>query len=251
MRIAVCDDSPLDREMAISLLNMYFEKKSVRYDFTEYEDGCLLLQDVSDGEWFDIVFLDIYIPKLLGIDIARRLRDLGFDGKIVFLSNSPDFAVDSYDVEAAGYLLKPHDYEKLCTVMDRILLDFRQSTLRIVQHSKVCHIPLNEILYVESSNTKCMIHRAGGQVYTVYRRLNEIERELEDDRFLRCHQSFLVNMDYIQRADKEFELTTGDIINIRQRDLKNIRERFLKYASDKETQQLPGRTATERVRSSR
>ena len=56
MRIAVCDDSPLDREMAISLLNMYFEKKSVRYDFTEYEDGCLLLQDVSDGEWFDIVF---------------------------------------------------------------------------------------------------------------------------------------------------------------------------------------------------
>lgn len=233
MRIAVCDDSLFDRKLVIDLLKSYFEEKSVRYDFSQYEDEQGLLDDVTDGIRFDVIFLDIYLHDRLGIDIARRLREIKFEGKIVFSGNSPDFAVDSYDVAASGYLLKPYNVKKFFCILDRILLDYGQSTLRIMQHSQIYHIPLNEILYAESNNTKCMIHRTGGDVYTIYRRLGDVEQELNDLRFLRCHQSFLVNMDFIQRADKEFELTTGDIIHIRQRDLKNIRQQFLNYAAGK------------------
>ena len=69
----------------------------------------------------------------------------------------------------------------------------------------------------------------------VYKRLSEIEHELQDGRFLRCHQSYLVNMDFIQLTDKQFVLTTGDTVLIRQRDLKAIRQCYLDYVSGKGT----------------
>ena len=68
-------------------------------------------------------------------------------------------------------------------------------------------------------------------MYTIYKKLSEIEQALTDRRFLRCHQSFLVNMRYIAKADKQFELTTGDVVLIRQRSLREIRQTYLDYTT--------------------
>ena len=73
------------------------------------------------------------------------------------------------------------------------------------------------------------MHCRGGQSYVIYKRLTDIESELKDERFLRCHQSYLVNMDYISKIDTQFTLVTGDIVSIRQRDLKAIRQTALDY----------------------
>ena len=235
MRIAVCDDSSFDRELISELLHPYFFKNSLPCEVTAYDSGINLQYDVEEGSWFDIVFLDIYMGDLLGIDVARRLRRLGFEGEIIFLTASADFAVDSYDVAAAGYLLKPVSVEKLYFFMDRIIQNFDENTYPLRQRSMVIRIPYREILFVESSNSKCILHRDGGRSYVVYKRLSEIEHELQDGRFLRCHQSYLVNMDFIQLTDKQFVLTTGDTVLIRQRDLKAIRQCYLDYVSGKGT----------------
>ena len=113
MHIAVCDDSAFDRELIVELLHIYFAQKPFQYKLAQYNSGINLVCDVEDGCWFDIIFLDIYMNGLLGIDAAHKLRALGFDGAIIFLTASADFAVDSYDVAAAGYLLKPHSFDKL------------------------------------------------------------------------------------------------------------------------------------------
>ncbi|MGI5855408.1 MAG: LytR/AlgR family response regulator transcription factor [Candidatus Merdivicinus sp.] len=238
MRVAVCDDSPLDRGLITDLLRLYFAERSIRLDLVSYENGASLLDDVEDGKWYDVIFLDIYMNGPLGMEVARRLRALLYDGEIVFLTASADFAVDSYDVEAAGYLLKPHSYEKLCTVMDRIVQNFDISTYQIWRRSQSIRIPYSEILYVESCNSKCILHRKGHNTYVVYKRLSDIEEELDDCRFLRCHQSYLVNMDYIQQVDKQFQLTTGDLVHIRQRGLKAIRQIYLDYIAAKADSQL-------------
>ena len=145
MRIAICDDSALDRDLIEALLRRYFSASSLRPELLPYERGDVLVQDVQDGLGFDIVFLDIYMSGHLGIDTARQLRALGFDGRIIFLTATPDFAVDSYDVEASGYLLKPLSLEKLSRVMDRVLQAFQAGTYAVRQRANVIRIPLHEI----------------------------------------------------------------------------------------------------------
>lgn len=232
MYIAVCDDNPIDRQIITMMLHDYAAQNSIHFDITEYSSGINLIDDVQEGFPFDTIFLDIYMDEILGIDAAHKLRkELHYEGNIVFLTATSKFAVDSYEVDASGYLVKPLGYEKVSAVMDKMLLSYKTQTYSVRRHSNILHIPIDEILYIDSDNNKCTLHRKDNRSYTVYKRLDEIQRELPVSRFLRCHQSYLVNMDYIERADKEFELTSGDIISIRQRDLKSIRRVYLDYLS--------------------
>ena len=229
MRIAVCDDSRIDRELFVAVLHHYFVNKPISNEIVQYENGMDLLHDVEDDMWFDIIFLDIYMNDLLGIDVAHKLRSLGYRGHIIFLTATADFAVDSYEVEALGYLLKPQSFEKLSQVMDRATREMTTNTYQVKKHSKIIRVPYHEILYVESMNSKCIMHCCNDQSYVIYKRLTMIEHELNDERFLRCHQSYLVNMDHIHQVDSQFTLVTGDTVAIRQRDLKLIRQTALDY----------------------
>lgn len=234
MNIAVCDDNLLDIELTVDLLEYYFSDKSVTLNIDRYKNGANLIYEVEDGQLYDIIFLDIFMDKLLGIDVAKTLRDINFNGEIIFLTSSSKFAVDSYDVQASGYLLKPLCYDKLEKTIDKTIHDFDINTYRVRRRSNFVLIPYNEIIYVESNNSKCILHRKSGEDYNIYKKLGEIEDELHDSRFLRSHQSYLVNMDYIIQAGSQFELSTGDSVLIRQRQLREIRTVYLDY-SEKHT----------------
>ena len=238
MLIGVCDDSSLDRDIIADFLGNYLSEKGIEHSINIYENGSNLIYDVQDGTLLDVIFLDIYLENgEMGIEVARKLRQNNYCGKIVFLTASADFAIDSYEVEASGYLLKPHSYEKLCSVMDRIVKNITSDvkTYNISVRGGIVRIPHKNITYIESNNSKCILHTSKNEEYTVYKRLSEIEQELNDSCFLRCHQSFLVNMNYIQRADKEFTLINGDTVSIRQRNLKAIKQVYLNYLKEKES----------------
>ncbi len=230
MRIAICDDNGIDRSIISDFLHIYMTEKSVSAHFIEYESGVTLLFDVEDGNYYDLIFLDIYMARVHGMDIARQLREHGYSGKIVFITSTPDFAVDSYEVDAAGYLLKPHNYEKIRTLLDRIVDRASIGAFQVTVRGNIYSIPYKEIVFVESSNNICKLHRNDGIIYTVYQKLGDIEKQLDDPRFLRCHQSYIVNMRYIAKVGKQFELTTGEVVLIRQRNLKELRDTYLEYS---------------------
>ncbi len=232
MKIAVCDDNQIDRDLIKDLLRKYMSEKHITEVITEYENGMNLVYDIADGGYYDLVFLDIYMEESNGMDIARKLRSAGYTGKIVFLTSTAEFAVDSYEVEAVGYLLKPHDYSKLCSMLDRIIGKTSTEQFHFSFRNTIHSIPFNEIMYVESCNNICILHRSDCKEFTVHKKLNEIEEQLNDSRFLRCHQSYLVNMNYIAKADKQFELITGDVVLIRQRSQKQIRTTYQKFLSE-------------------
>ncbi len=231
MRIAVCDDSQIDRDIIKDFLHTYMTEKSIPNTMTEYENGMNLIYDIEDGCYYDLVFLDIFMDQILGMDIARKLRQVGYTGNIVFLTSTAEFAVDSYEVEASGYLLKPHDYEKLCGLLNRIIDRTNIGQFQVTVRNTIYSIPFGEIIYVESRNNVCILHRSDGSEYTIYKKLSEVELQLNDSRFLRCHRSYLVNMSYIAKADSQFELTTGDVVLIRQRNQKEIRTIYQAFAS--------------------
>ncbi len=231
MRIAVCEDNQLQRDMIVQLLSRCSAERSLPVELVPYEFGMNLLYDVEEGADFDIVFLDIYLPDTMGNELAHRLRGMGYRGKLVFLTASPDFAIESYDVFASGYLLKPISYERLKTVLDRITEHVDPNTYQIRHRATVTRIAYRDILYIESSNSKCMIHTISGSVHTAYKTLNTIEKELNAPCFLRCHQSFLVNMDHVRQIGKECLLSNGETIPIRQRGVKPVRQAYMAYAA--------------------
>ena len=231
MHIAVCDDSMIERKIIMNALYEYASMHSVHFDITEYDSGMNLLYDVQDGQDYNLVFLDIIMGEISGIDVAHRIREANSKSSIVFLTASPDFAVSSYDVDAAGYLLTPLETARAFAILDKVMRSCETQKYPIYKNSTITYVPIDQILYVESDNNRCILHQKGEGCYTVYKKLDTIQAELPSTHFLRCHKSFLVNMDYIKSADKEFTLVTGDVVAIRQRNLKEMREKYLEYLS--------------------
>ena len=234
LNIAICDDNPSDRNAVAFALRQYMSKKSVAYQIDPFPCAQDFIAEVKGGNPYDIVFLDIYMGGLLGIDAAVILRQMDYGGKIVFYTASKEFAVAGYEVEASGYLLKPLNHEKLFALMDRILCKSDIDSYRIQRRCHILNIPYNDILYVESSNSKCILHTVSSKEYNVYKKLDNIQQELKDSRFLRTHRSFLVNMNHIRRVSANyFMLFSGEGIPIRQRESHKIHMEYDRYCNAK------------------
>jgi len=230
VRIAICDGNIDDRRRLSAIL----QEQCVDCRTEQYADGDELTAEIKDCTAYDIVFLSVNETTSSGFDIARQLRSMGYGGDIVLSANSAAFAVDGYDVGANGFLLKPFSPERLIRLINRLKKRTQLSGCLMISHyGALVKIVYDDILYIESSNSKCIVHLNDERQYVVYRRLSELEAELDDPRFLRCHQSYLVNMDHIIKADRSFELANGEAVCIRQRDVKSIREHYLAYINDR------------------
>lgn len=229
MRIAICDDNKIERELLFKILSHYFSETSIHCEYTQYEKAMNLYYDISEGAIYDIIFLDMYLPdEPLGIQIADMLRKKDFTGKIFFCTASKEHALESYDVFAAGYIVKPITFEKINTVLNRYISEFTKEYYVIKQKAKEVYIPLNDIMYFESDNTRCNINCVGNKQYIIYKQLRLVEQEL-DGRFLRCHQSYIVNMNHIESADDVFVLKNGKEILIRQKEKKAMHQKLATF----------------------
>lgn len=230
MEIAICDDDTVDRNTAAQMLRHCLRMSNAGGGITCFSNGIELLYEAQDGKIFDAVFLDIYMDKMMGMDVARQLRASGYNGKIVFLTASSGFAVESYEVKAFGYLLKPITYEKIEKITQELLEGFDNEVYHLRHRSEIIKVDYNDIIFVESCNSKCLLHCVSGETYTVYKRLCDIEDELNDKRFLRCHQSYLINMNHIVHADKSFRTDSGETVLIRQKNLKQIKDKYFVFS---------------------
>ena len=229
MEIAVCDDNTIDRNTTAQMLRQCLRMSNSGGGITCFSNGIELLYEAQDGKIFDAVFLDIYMDKMMGMDVARRLRASGYTGKIIFLTATSGFAVESYEVKAFGYMLKPVTFEKIESMTKELLKDFDAEVYHLRHRGEIISIDYNNIEFIESCNSKCLLHCASGDTHTVYKRLCDIEDELCDSRFLRCHQSYLINMNHIVHADKSFHTNNGETVLIRQKNLKEIKDIYFSF----------------------
>lgn len=215
-------------------LMMYFQTNGGEAQIQEYESGEGLLADIEDGfMWPDLIFLDIYMGDLNGMDTARRLRDLGVKAPIVFLTASPDFALESYEVEASGYLLKPAEEEQTTAILHRLLKPELRKRISVKCRRQYRYPFVDEILYLESDRHTVTLHMLDGSEIETSEKLGDLEKIIDDPRFLRCHQSFLVNMDHITDVEDEFMIRNGDQVPIRVRGRKEILDSYNNYFTSK------------------
>lgn len=229
-KICVVEDDEVIAALFIDILNRYFTKRHIEFQIKHYITGTALLDDFKEKFVVpDMVFMDVYLPDLNGIDTCHKLRSEGFIGDILIVTGSEDYMLSGYDVDARGYILKPYEPDKIYATLDRVLHRASVKTYAMQIRTSIIRIPVSDIHYVESNNTKCTIHCESGTEYTIYKKLDDIENELADRRFLRCHQSYLVNMDYVRTADNSFHLGNGEVVPIRRTEIKGIKERYKLY----------------------
>ena len=228
--IIICDDVEMERQMLHELLLLYFEETKDEVTILEYESGESLIADVEEGYLdADLLFLDIYMKKMNGMEVARRLRKSNHNGPIVFLTASPDFAIESYEVQASGYILKPFDVEKIKELTGRLLKREQRRRVEIKSRRQYRYPYTDEIIYAESEGHLVRTHLLDGSEIIAQEKLGDLENRISERRFLRCHQSYLVNMDYISDAEEGFVLKDGTDIPIRVRGRKEILESYHKY----------------------
>lgn len=232
MRIAICDDNQLEIELFRERVEGFLKRKGDwRYKITEYTKGSPLIDDVKDGMWFDLIVLDMVLEDENGLEIANRLRDAGYKGNIAFWTADESHFREAFDVGAVQYAIKGKEYGRMYAAIDEILSHLRDKTLTVRCRGELFRIEYRDIEYVESRAKACHIFTTGNHCYVTTCKLNDIEEELCDKRFLRCHQSFLVNMDHIQSVNDSFIMDSGDIVQIRRRNYREIKEKYENYIS--------------------
>lgn len=236
INIAICDDKPEDRQAIKTYIGNYFDKNSYNYTITEFEKGeNLAVEYMDEFAYFDIIFMDIFMSGANGITTAKNIRQYSQKVKIIFMSTSSEFALESYDVFAYGYLIKPVDFDKLRILIDKYIeeeeSDKKQLTLNI--KGRIINIRYADLVYIESRNTAVTIYTADSSSYRIYDKLSNLEKLLINQRFLRCHQSYIINMDYVSSVDTEFKTTTQERVPIRKRSIKEIKDKYYKYILEK------------------
>ena len=229
-KIAVCDDVEVERYVLKRQLMSYFQLTGAKAEIREYVSGESLLADIEEGYiWPDLIFLDIYMGNLNGMDTARHLREMGVEAPIVFLTASPDFAVESYEVEAAGYLLKPAQEQQTHAILQKLLREETRKRISVKCKRQFRYPYVDDMVYLESDRHTVRIHMTDGSELVTVDKLGELEKKIDDARFMRCHQSYLVNMAHIADVAEDFIMSTGACVPIRVRGRREVVDAYNEY----------------------
>lgn len=229
IRIGICDDRAEDARALSDALYAY----DPSFQISIYADGQSLLEDCYDPKaLFDIVFLDIYMPGLSGIETAKALRTCLKDAKIIFISSSDGHYPEAFDVFAFNYLLKPLDRTKLNRILQQALIDINGERLQQISFSYkgiMYRLFCRDILYIESRDKTIYFHMADKKTLLCYAQLDEMIKKLPEESFIRCHQSFVVNVLHVsQMAEQHFRLDPA-VISISKKYREAAREKYFAY----------------------
>lgn len=232
LNIGICDDLKHDRCLLIHELQRYCSAHFLSPVFHEFENGESLLAALKDCP-LDLIFLDYYMDGLTGGEIAAELKRQYPELPIVFVTTSAEPALECYDYEPLHYLCKPFSPKRIAEVFDRFdALHLRRSRYISVMVDKVMRpVALNDLIYAEVMGRVITLHLCGNVLLKTYKTMRSLEHDLSgEDRFCRCHQSFMVNFDYVfDETPEAFVLKDGSRVPIRQRTAAAIRKAYADY----------------------
>ncbi|WP_392486701.1 LytR/AlgR family response regulator transcription factor [Haloimpatiens sp. FM7315] len=237
MEIAIVDNLLKDRAILRNLANKYFEDRKDLYDispnFTEFESGEAFLEHYTSYK-YEIVFLDIYMNKLTGMDVAKKIAALDRNCSIIFFTTSDEHQLEGYDVHAIGYIMKPVKdhistlYRAMDYATNRLQMD--KAGIKVVAECGEVYLYYRNILYIDCIDRTVYIHLAD-RVFKVLGKYRDYQNKfLPDNRFLECYRNVIVNMDYIDiPLDCDFILKSGEKLPISRRKKTNVMEKYMMY----------------------
>lgn len=231
LNIAIVDDLESEAQQLSGFIKKYCEEHFIRVQIHNYENGSKLL-DGQQTSSYDLIFLDIYMKDMNGLDLARKLRTCGYDNLIIFSTVSTDYAVNGYSVQAFDYLVKPYDYNRFQKTMDRCMEELsHKSRYIVVKESRTyVKIRLDHIIYTDYHNHYIQIHTPV-RIVKSYMSFSDFSQLLEPyPQFLNCYRNCIVNMDHVASLKGyEFVLKNGDIMPITRNRKTDIKQKYADY----------------------
>ncbi len=215
MKIAICDDQTCYTEAARTLLEQWGSSHNIPLTILSYNNGDALIKAQREQP-LDLIILDVLMPLLNGIDTARELRSKDQTVPIIFLTSSKEYAVDSYDVQAFHYLMKPLDPSTFFAVMDAFYQQYRSKKETFFARTETgsYNISLEETEFLEAQNKRVIVHFKNGNTLLIKELFSAcITIFTLEKGFFQCHRSYVVNMNDIEQFSKT-TLTTKSGITI-------------------------------------
>ena len=235
IKIAFCDDDMEVLHQMNELLDRYRVERNEDITYAAFQSPFELLTEIEKGIRPDILFLDVVMPGQNGMDVAKEIRQYDTNMKIIFLTSSPEFAVESYSVGAYFYQLKPIWEESFFRLMDSVLAECeRKKKNSLILRSKdgITRIDLQQLEYCEVLGRKLLFHLENGAVLESAGSLDDLAGQLmQYSNFFRPHRSFLVNMEYIQNiSSRSIKMVNDAEIPIPHGKCSEIKNTYMEYA---------------------
>lgn len=233
IHIAICDDERDFVAHLTGLLNQYAAETGVEIKVTAYYDGMELIEKYDTT--IDLIFLDIQMRLVNGLRAAERVRQMDEKVGIIFLTTLTQYGLEGYKYQATNYIIKPIRYARLKEEMKQWLERHRQDDspfIVVANDAGKFKVFLKSLRFIETFNRNLLLHTDQENIIC-YKKMKELETELVQHGFVRCHSGYLVNLFYVKRIEKlDIILTTGERVPISQPKRKEFMERLADYWGD-------------------
>lgn len=230
IHIAVCDDNSAAIERIVRLLQDYRREKQIPISWHTFFSAAEMVASMQSAE-YDLLLLDILMPGVSGMDAAREIRTFDQGVKIIFLTTSPDYAVEGYAVNASDYLLKPVSRERIFRALDRVVAEGSSLSkgIHIKTTAGVAKIPYVSLCYVEVRDKLLYFHLADGSVRTSRASLAEYEPLLLYQKgFFKVHRAYIVNFRHMTELTADsFCTRTGQTVPVSRLLYSQVRQAYI------------------------
>ncbi|MCR4813761.1 MAG: LytTR family DNA-binding domain-containing protein [Lachnospiraceae bacterium] len=231
-RVAICDDEATSLQINEALTSQVLTEEGIQFETVCFTDMESMIETLADKEnEYDVLLCDILAVGMNGIEAAKELRRLGEGLSIIFISSTAEYALEGYQVDALRYLQKPIQIEKL---REALLSAYKMKavkgdTLTFQVGDKLYKIPFGEIEYLESQGRETIVCTLNEQI-AVHMKFSDMEQLLPDDVFVRCHRSYIVNMNYVKDlARYRFLTKRGVEIPVSQLQYVDVKKKFMEF----------------------
>ena len=236
MNIAICEDEAVQAELLNIQIKNWAKENNINISIDNFESGESFLFQWSDYNKYDIVFLDIKLGKISGVELSNIIREKNKIVDIVFITGHFKYALHGYKVGALQYLMKPIDKLDLHFCLDKTLERINNNselnTVVIETTKKNIKLDYNEIYYCIMFSPYLDIHIKSEKI-SLRKKISEIEKILPSKYFIRCHRSYIVNIKHIKSITKnDVLLENGVNIPISRGKYKKINDAFIDYISE-------------------
>lgn len=224
--IAICEDETFFASKLNKLVSEYSAMREIGVSVLTYSNGEQLS---ASGQAPDVILMDVKLPGRDGMETVRRLRARSCTSQVVFITAYPQYVFQAFDLDAVHYLLKPVNSEKLFPVLDKAVkraVSREEQTVLFTNGTGSVKIPMADILYLEALDHQITVHTVTG-CFRFFGTLDAAQEKL-DERFFRCHRSYLVNMSRVtKRRPGTAVVVGGDEVLISRRKQREFARRLL------------------------
>ena len=234
--IALCDDEEAELDKTENMMKAYQEQnRGCSFSIERFNSADDLLWKVKENEYMpDLLLMDIYMPRKLGIEAAKELREMGNECRIVFLTTSKEYALEAFRVDATQYLVKPVSKEELFSVLDKLLgslLEEQKKYLLLRIDNKNRRIAMKDIVYCEAQKKGQCIYLSDGTQLLLRLTMAKIYEMLSDYKeFVKAGISYIVNLEHIESLNaQELQMDNGRTVYLPRGSYQLLKEQYFNY----------------------